>query len=179
MDLLGGYTLTKLDYVTIALLMILVILAWRYKKSWMKVILLRFVIGAENNIMGNKMGTEKLKYVKNKFRNWLYTKSFILGLLCETLITDKDIEKVVDICLKEAKEELKELEESKAKVAEFAVNEIKKGLYESPSIPNDSIDTVVEAVNKRMSTENGYINAYARYSEKEKAHVGVEFGVKF
>lgn len=167
------------DYVTIVLTVLIIILAWYNKKSWLRVVLYRFVVSAENNIVGNKVGYKRLVQVRNKFRDWLYSKSFIAGFICEILITDEDIEKSVDWVLKTAKEELAEINYAKEEIAVAAIEEMKKELIELPTVQNKDVEVAIDHINKKASDNNGYVQAFARYNEKDKFNAGVEVGMRF
>lgn len=171
--------LTAWDYIVLVLGVVILLLGWYNKKSWLRVVLYRFVVSAENNIVGNKVGYQRLIQVKNKFRNWIYSKSFFAGFICEFLITDKDIEKAVNWVLKTAKEELFEIEASKESIAKFAVEEVRKELIESPAIQNQEVDIIMDNINKKVSDKNGYVQAFARYNEEDKFNAGVEVGMRF
>lgn len=173
--------LKPLDIVGIILVVVSIPLIWRYKRSWLKTIAYRFVINAEESLLGPKRGIQKIILVKNRVRSWFYERSVILGFIFEALITDKDIEKAVGQVLKETKEEFELIEDTRESVASFVVQDINARLKQLnlDSKTQDKITQVLATAEKQVVNDRGYIQAFAKYNEKEKFSAGVEAGIKF
>lgn len=137
------------------------------------------MVGAENAIVGEGAGIKKLIQVKTKFRNWLYDRSFLLGFICEFIITDKDIEKAVNWVLITAKQELGDISTKKEEIADFAINTLEQELKKSSAIKNKDVNKIVGNLKHDINDKRGYVQAFAKYNEEEKFSTGVEFGVKF
>lgn len=173
--------LKPLDIVGIVLIIVAIPLIWYYKRSWLKIIAYRFVINAEESLLGPKRGVQKIILVKNKIRNWFYERSFFLGFIFEALITDKDIEKAVEHVLKDAKEEFDLIEDTRENVASFVIQDVNARLRDMnfDAETQNKISQALSIAEKQVVNDRGYIQAFAKYDEKNRFSAGVEAGIKF
>lgn len=172
--------LTIYDYSIVILIVVIGILLWKYRKEYLKIVIQRLVINMEAEFVEGS-GIKKAIEAKNKFIQWVNSKSKIAGYFLKICVTDKDLEDWIKEAFEKMKEDILKIRLSREKVAQYVTDSITNQLMslDIPSSDKAKISMALQDAEKSLVTDKGYIEAFAQYSEKTKFSAGVKVQAKF
>lgn len=172
--------LTIYDYSITTLMIVIVILLWKYRKDYLKMVVQRLVINMEADLI-EESGIKKAIEAKNKFIQWVNSKSKIAGYFLKICVTDKDLENWIKEAFEKMKEDILKIRLSREKVAQYVTDNITNQLMslDIPSSDKAKISMALQEAEKSLVIDKGYVEAFAQYSEKTKFSAGVKVTAKF